>query len=96
MRVLGAASWIAITVYSPAAGAVIAGVSSSGFSTLMASADETVRKQVQEVVNNDAQQFYQNGTVTLSLRRAINELQKVDETLTDGDAVDAIVEAVNQ
>ncbi len=64
--------------------------------SLVETADEAMRKQVQEVVNNDAQQFYQNGTVTLSLRSAISELQKVDETLTDGDAVDAIVEAVNQ
>lgn len=86
---------IALSVFAPAvAGGLFISVS-TGASTLWSVADETVRKQVQEIVNNDAQGFYNDGSITPALGNSINQLKNLDNTLTDTEAVDLLVEAVN-
>lgn len=95
LNVSGTVSWVALSAFAPvAAGALLVSVTTGG-ATLWSVADETVRKQVQELVNNDAQQYYNNGTISPALENSINHLKSLDKTLTDGDAVDMLVEAVN-
>lgn len=87
---------VALSVFAPAvAGGLFISVTTGGL-TLWSVADETVRKQVQEIVNNDAQQFYNDGSITPALSNSINQLKNLDNSLTESDAVDMLVEAVNK
>lgn len=96
ISLVGGASWVAITAFSPVAAGVMLGSTLGGLSTMLTFADETVRKQVQELVNNDAQGFYNDGSITPALGNGINQLKDLDNTLTDAEAVDLLVEAVNK
>jgi len=96
VQVFGTVSWAALSVFAPAAaGALLVSISSAvGF--ISTTADETLRKQVQEIVNNDAQHFYNDGSISPALESSIKILKESDAFLSDADAVDALVEAVNQ
>lgn len=96
ISLLGGASWIAISAFSPVAAGVMLGTTSGGASTALTLANETVRKQVQERVNNDAQGFYNDGSISPALGNSINQLKDLENTLTDAEAVDILVEAVNK
>lgn len=86
---------IALTAFAPAvAGGLLVTVTTGG-TTLWKTADETVRKQVQQIVNNDAQQFYNDGSISPALANSMKVLQEENELLTDADAVDIMVEAVS-
>lgn len=96
ISLIGGASWIALSAFAPVAAGVMLGSTLGGLSTVLTAANETVRKQVQELVNNDAQGFYIDGSISPALGSGINQLKDLDNTLTDAEAVDLLVEAVNK
>lgn len=96
ISLIGGASWVALSAFAPVAAGVMLGSTLGGLSTVLTVADETVRKQVQELVNNDAQGFYIDGSISPALGNSINQLKDLDNTLTDAEAVDLLVEAVNK
>lgn len=82
----------AVTIYSPVLGMAL---TSAGMITILSAADESIKKEVQQAVNNDAQQFYLNGVISPALKLTVESLKSDDSSLTDSEAIDLLVEAVN-
>ncbi|MGZ3787580.1 MAG: hypothetical protein ACXVLQ_03615 [Bacteriovorax sp.] len=97
MYVLGTASWVALTVYSP----VVAGGALGGLSVSMATVATSVlpnlrKEAVKNALNADAQEFYLTGNVSAALAKSVSLLKEKTTNLSDAEAIDLLVESVNK
>lgn len=58
--------------------------------------NDKAAKEIRTLVNNDAQDFYANGRLSVELAKSIEILKEENADLSDVEAVDQIVVAVNQ
>ncbi len=82
-----AASVLTLEFYATAATSAV---------TVLGAMDAQMKKQVQALVNKDAQEFYASGSLTAALTNAVNILKRNAPELSETEAVDLIVTAINE
>jgi hypothetical protein len=97
---LSSTGLIVLSVYAPEVAAGLVGTTafvSLGELSLMTSVSKALEsnQKIKNAINSDAQHFYQNGKMSLALKQSVDQLKKMDRTMSDSEAVDAIVDSVN-
>jgi hypothetical protein len=69
-------------------------VATSEVSTNLTSA-ETLRKEEANKIQQHVQAYFQSGEISVFLAEKINQVSKIDSTLSIDESVDALVEASN-
>lgn len=54
------------------------------------------KEAVAKAAMNDAQDYYLNGSLSLALNNTVKEIQAMDESISEEEAVDMVVASVNQ
>lgn len=100
---ISATVWVplAVTTYAYAPAASILTVefyatAATSAVTALGAMDSQLKKQIQALVNKDAQEFYASGNLTAALSNAVNTLKKDAPELSETEAVDLIVTSVNE
>lgn len=85
-------------IYAPllSAGALNAAGSAALLGTsLVYTVNDRMGKEIKNLINNDAQEFYANGRLSVELAMVIDLIKRENPNLTDIEAVDEIVSDVN-
>lgn len=75
--------------------AAVLGVTMSGYATTFNPDSDKSFKLVKEVLNKEADIYHMTGDIELALGAGINALRNEDPGISDSEAVDALIEAIN-
>lgn len=98
VSVSGAATWIALSVYAPNVAAGLLGTTAVGYTSMSLglSAMANQKETIKNAVNSDVQDFYTTGHVSAALEQTISLLKKNNTELSDSEALDLLVRAINE
>ncbi|MGZ3787579.1 MAG: hypothetical protein ACXVLQ_03610 [Bacteriovorax sp.] len=91
-----AASSIVFTVYFPVIGGAIGGASLLAVGSVASfQLSYNAKVAMKNALNSDAQEFYLTGNVSEALAQSVDLLQAKAPNLSDAEAIDLLVESVN-